>query len=184
MKIGYCRCSTEEQNTARQEVLMVQLGVERVYIDRISGKSTQRPQLQEMMSFCRAGDTIIVSEIARFARNTKDLLALIEDLSKKGVDFVSQKEAIDTTTPQGKFMLTVFAAVAELERESILQRQAEGIAIAKAEGKFKGRRKREIDNFDSVVELWNAKLITAREAAKRLGISTNTLYRRIKDHSC
>ena len=134
MKIGYIRISTADQNTARQELLMEQLGVDEVYIDRMSGKNTNRPELKKMMEYVRRGDTVIVESISRFARNTRDLLELVEKLSAKGVEFVSKKETIDTTTPTGKFMLTVFGAVAELEREYILQRQREGIAIAKANG--------------------------------------------------
>ena len=135
MKIGYIRVSTREQNTVRQEQLMETLGVEEVYIDRMSGKNTDRPELKKMLEYVRRGDTVIVESISRFARNTRDLLELVERLTERGVEFVSQKETIDTSTPTGKFMLTVFGAVAELEREYILQRQQEGIAIAKAEGK-------------------------------------------------
>ena len=109
MKIGYIRVSTQEQNTIRQEVLMKSLGVDEIYIDRMSGKNANRPELQKMMEYVRRGDTVIVESISRFARNTRDLLELIEKLSEKGVEFVSRKEAIDTTTPTGKFMLTVFA---------------------------------------------------------------------------
>ena len=138
MKIGYIRISTTDQNTARQELLMEQLGVDKVYIDRMSGKNTNRPELQKMMEYVRRGDTVVVESISRFARNTRDLLELVEKLTAKGVEFISKKEAIDTTTPTGKFMLTVFGAVAELEREYILQRQREGIAIAKANGIYKG----------------------------------------------
>ena len=140
MKIGYIRCSSEQQNTTRQEVLMQELGVDEVFIDKLSGKNTDRPQLKKMMSYVRKGDTVIVSEISRFARNTRDLLELIEILTQKEVEFVSKKEAIDTTTPTGKFMLTIFGAVSELERTYILSRQAEGIAIAKSMGKYKGRK--------------------------------------------
>ena len=93
-----------------------------------------------MLAFARAGDTIIVESISRFARNTRDLLELVEQLTAKGIEFVSKKEAIDTSTPTGKFMLTVFGAVAELERGYLLQRQKEGIAIAKQQGKYKGRK--------------------------------------------
>ena len=140
MKIGYIRVSTEEQNTVRQETLMEELGVDEIYIDKASGKSSERPQLKKMMQFVRRGDVVIVESISRFARNTKDLLNLIEDLSVKDVTFISKKEAIDTTTPSGKFMLTIFGAVAELERKYILQRQREGIEIAKKQGKYKGRQ--------------------------------------------
>ena len=108
MKIGYVRASTVDQNTARQEVLMESLGVDQVYIDCVSGKNTDRPELRRMMTFVREGDTVIVESISRFARNTLDLLDLVERLTSKGVEFVSKKEAIDTTTPSGKFMLTIF----------------------------------------------------------------------------
>ena len=107
MKIGYIRISTADQNIARQEVLMRELGVENMFIDRMSGKNTNRPELQRMLSFVREGDTVIVESISRFARNTRDLLDLVEQLTLKQVEFVSKKEAIDTTTPTGKFMLTV-----------------------------------------------------------------------------
>ena len=180
MKIGYIRISTAEQNTARQEVLMKELGVENVFIDRMSGKNTNRPELQKMMSFVREGDVVIVESISRFARNTKDLLELVEKLTEKNVEFVSKKEAIDTTTPTGKFMLTIFGAVAELEREYILQRQREGIAIAKENGVYKGRKPIERPDFDSVVSLWQKGEITAVEAIKRLDMKPSTFYRKVK----
>ena len=180
MKIGYVRVSTAEQNTARQEVLMKELGVEQVYIDRMSGKNTDRPELKRMLAFARAGDTIIVESISRFARNTKDLLELVEQLTAKGVEFVSKKEAIDTTTPTGKFMLTVFGAVAELEREYILQRQREGIAIAKEQGKYKGRTPIVSPEFEEVTAKWRSGAITATEAMRTLHVSKSTFYRRTK----
>lgn len=104
LKIGYIRVSTQEQNTLRQEVLLDRLGVEQIFIDKVSGKDTNRPELHTMLDFVRKGDVVIVESISRFARNTKDLLELVERLTDKGVAFVSQKEAIDTTTPTGKFM--------------------------------------------------------------------------------
>ena len=147
---------------------MQELSVYEVYIDRLSGKNTDRPELKKMMDYVRKGDTVIVESISRFARNTRDLLVLIEKLTEKGVEFVSRKEAIDTTTPTEKFMLTVFGAVAELEREYILQRQREGIAIAKAQGKYTGRKSIERSNFDAVEKLWRAGTISAAEAMRRL----------------
>lgn len=179
MKIGYIRVSTTEQNTIRQELLMKELGVDEIYIDKISGKNTQRPQLKAMLEYVRRGDTVIVSEISRFARNTKDLLDLVETLTAKGVEFVSKKEAIDTTTPTGKFMLTVFGAVAELEREYILQRQKEGIAAAKSKGKYKGRTAKQYDNFDAIVQKWREGRITAIQAMRKLGMSKSNFYRRV-----
>lgn len=181
MKIGYIRVSTTDQNTARQEVLMKELGVDEVYIDKASGKSKDnRAQLYTMLEYVRKGDTVIVESISRFARNTKDLLELVDILTKKEVEFVSKKEAIDTTTPTGKFMLTIFGAVAELEREYILQRQKEGIAIAKSEGKYKGRTRKEYPDFDKIVGLWRNRKITATEAMKRLGMSKTNFYRRVR----
>lgn len=181
MKIGYIRISTADQNTARQEVLMRELGVEQVFIDRMSGKNTDRPELKRMMSFVREGDTVIVEAISRFARNTKDLLELVEQLTAKQVEFISKKEAIDTTTPTGKFMLTVFGAVAELEREYILQRQREGIAVAKQNGVYKGRKPIEHPRFNEIVSLWKGGDITAVEAMKRLDMKPSTFYRKVKE---
>nr|WP_297283178.1 recombinase family protein [uncultured Agathobaculum sp.] len=180
MKIGYIRVSTEEQNPARQQTLLHELGVDEIFIDKASGKNTDRPELQRMLNYVRKGDTVIVESISRFARNTRDLLELVEQLTTKEVEFVSKKEAIDTTTPTGKFMLTVFAAVAELEREYILQRQREGIAIAKAQGKYHGRAPLSLpDNFNAVVAQWRRGEITAREAMRRTGLKPNTFYRRV-----
>ena len=179
MKIGYIRVSTQEQNTIRQEAMMKILGVDEIYIDRMSGKNTERPELKRMLSFVRQGDTVIVESISRFARNTRDLLELVEQLTAKGVEFVSQKESIDTSTPTGKFMLTVFGAVAELEREYILQRQREGIEIAKTKGKYKGRKPISSPDFDKVAAQWRRGELTAVQAMKRLGMSKATFYRRV-----
>ncbi len=180
MIIGYIRISSTDQNTARQEVLMKELKVEQIFIDRMSGKNPDRPELKRMMSFVREGDTVIVESISRFARNTRDLLSLVEQLLAKNVEFKSNKEAIDTATPTGKFMLTVFGAVAELEREYILQRQKEGIAIAKANGIYKGRKPIERAELVSVVAQWRAGKITAVQAMKQLDMKPSTFYRRVK----
>lgn len=177
MLIGYVRVSTAEQNSARQEVLMQQLGAQQMYIDRASGKNTDRPQLQKMLSFVRQGDTVVVESISRFARNTKDLLELIEQLNAKEVGFISKKEAIDTGTPTGKFMLTVFAAVAELEREYILQRQKEGIALAKQAGKYKGRKPIDRTALQPVLDEYRKGQLTAAQAMRKMGVSKSTFYR-------
>ena len=180
MKIGYVRVSTEEQNTARQEIMLRELGVDELFVDRASGKNADRPELNRMMNFVRRGDTVIVESISRFARNTSDLLALVERLTEKQVEFVSRKEAIDTTTPTGKFMLTVFAAVAELEREYILQRQREGIAIAKQQGKYRGRPPKAYPDFERIAARWQKGEITAVQAMKQLGMSKTRFYERVK----
>lgn len=184
MKVGYVRVSTEEQNTARQDVLMEQLGVEKVFVDKASGKSKDRPGLTEMMAFVREGDTVIVESISRFARSTKDLLNLVEQLAAKKVEFVSQKETIDTSTPQGRFMLTVFAAMAQLEREQTRQRQAEGIAIAKAQGKYKGRKPIAVDEalFTEQYRLWKNGETSPKFMMKKLGLTHATFYRKVAEY--
>ena len=183
MLVGYIRVSTAEQNTVRQEVLMESLGVEILFIDKASGKNAERPELIRMMEFVRQGDTIVVESISRFARNTRDLLELVERLTAKGVEFVSKKESIDTSSPTGKFMLTVFGALSELERESLLQRQREGIEIAKAEGKYKGRKPVAINEakLRAVCIRWRAGEITATTAMNEVGLKPNTFYRRVKE---
>lgn len=182
MKVGYVRCSTIEQNEARQMKMMEDHHIEKVFVDKASGKNTDRKELLAMMSFVRAGDSVTVESISRIARNTQDLLSIVAKFSVKGVEFISLKENIDTTTPQGRFMLTVFGALAELERESILERQREGIEIAKAAGKYKGRQPMKIDEdrFRAVCARWRADEITATAAMQELGLKPNTFYRRVK----
>lgn len=180
MKIGYVRVSTQEQNTIRQEVMMAELGVDELYIDKASGKNLDRPELRKLLHYVRRGDTVIVESISRFARNTRDLLDLVEQLTAREVEFVSRKEAIDTTTASGKFMLTIFGAVAELEREYILQRQREGISIAKAQGKYTGRKPIQNPDFGKVTAKWRSGQITAVQAMKQLGMSKATFYRNVK----
>ena len=118
---------------------MQELGVERVFIDRQSGKDTSRPELQRLLVFVREGDVVVVESISRFARCAKDLLELIEQLTAKGEEFISKKESLDTSTPSGRFVLTIFGAVAQLEREYLLQRERAGSAVAKRAGKYQGR---------------------------------------------
>ena len=183
MRVGYVRVSTVEQNTARQEVLMEQLGVERVYLEKVTGKTTSgREQLAAMLEFVREGDVVVVESISRMARNTKDLLEIVDQLESTGVGFVSQKESIDTGTPAGKFMLTVFGAIAQLEREYILSRQREGIEIAKKNGKYKGRKAIEVDEalFREVYLRWKSQDCTAVEAMRELGLKPSTFYRKVR----
>jgi len=183
MKVGYVRCSTAEQNEARQLQMMEVQGAEKVFVDKASGKNTDRPQFHEMMNFIRHGDTVVVESISRIARNTRDLLAITSEFMERGVEFVSLKESIDTTTPQGRFMLTVFGAMAEMERESILERQSEGIAIAKEQGKYKGRKPQgvNVDQMREVCARWRAGEITAVSAMNEVGLKSNTFYRRVKE---
>lgn len=182
MLIGYARVSTIEQNEARQIEQLKEKNVDKIFTDKKSGKNTDREALNEMLAFVRDGDTVITESISRIARSTRDLLNIVDTLTQKNVDFISLKESIDTTTPQGKFMLTVFAAMAELERENILQRQKEGIAIAKSQGKYKGKPPIKIDEkqFKAVCKRWRSGDITATQAMKELNLKPNTFYRRVK----
>jgi DNA invertase Pin-like site-specific DNA recombinase len=182
MKIGYVQCSTAEQNEARQLKMMEEQYAEKVFIDKASGKNTDRQAFKEMMAFVRTEDIVIVESISRIARNTRDLLAIVSELTEKGVEFISLKENIDTTSPTGRFMLTVFGALAELERENILERQREGIEIAKSEGKYKGRKPIATDDFPIVYEQWKSDMITARKGMELLNIKANTFYRRVKQY--
>jgi DNA invertase Pin-like site-specific DNA recombinase len=187
MKLFYCRVSTANQREDRQIQAAKELGIdeENIFIDKQSGKDTNREQLKALLQFCRRGDVVYCESISRIARNTKDLLNIVEELNKKQVDFVSLKESIDTTTPQGKFMLTIFGAMAELERECILQRQAEGIALAKQLNKYKGRKPKDIDKeaFKKMCEEWRQGSRTAVSIQKKFNISGQTFYRWVKEQS-
>ena len=161
---------------------MKDLGVEKVYIDKMSGKNADRPALKEMLGFVRDGDTIVTSEISRLARNTKDLLNIVSELEEKGVVFKSNKEAIDTSTKMGRFLIMIFGAVAELERNYLLSRQKEGIRVAKMEGRYKGRKKIEVKDFEEIYCLWKDKKISSKRAMELLNLKPNTFYRRVKEH--
>ncbi len=180
-KIGYIRVSSVDQNTDRQEVALKELKVDKIFTEKLSGKNTNRPELHRMLDYVREGDVLYIESISRLARSTKDLLSLVQTLQDKHVDLVSLKENIDTTTPQGRFILTIFGALSELERENILQRQREGIEIARQNGKVLGRPVIETPkDWDKVINLWNRGEITAIEAMKRLNMNRGTFYRRLK----
>lgn len=185
MKIGYVRVSTQEQNEARQIEALNEKGVEKIFQEKISGKNTNRPELQNMLDFVREGDTIYVHDFSRLARSTKDLLEIVERLNKKGVTLVSNKEAIDTSTPQGKLMLTMLGAIYEFERTNLLERQAEGIAIAKREGKYKGRKPVEVDDalWTKHYNRYMNREINKGELCKALNISRPTLEKMLKQAS-
>ncbi len=181
-KIGYIRVSTLDQNTDRQEIALSDLGIEKIFIEKISGKNTERPQLKKMLEYVRDGDTLYIESISRLARSTRDLLSIVQQLQDKKVDLVSLKENIDTTTPQGRFILTIFGALSELERESTLQRQREGIVAAQLKGKKFGRPKVEKPkDWDRIISLWKKGEITAVDAMQKLNLNRGTFYRRVKE---
>ena len=179
MKIGYVRVSTVEQHEERQVVeLQEKVGVERTFIDKLSGKNTERPELQKIIDFAREGDTIYVSEFSRLARSTKDLLDIVQKLKDKDVQVVSLKENFDTTTPAGELAMTLFAAIATFERKIMLERQKEGIALAKARGVYRGRKQKpKPSNWPELVERYQRRDIrSVSELARICGCSRNTIY--------
>ncbi|MGH4120276.1 recombinase family protein [Clostridium sp.] len=182
----YIRISSKEQNTIRQEVKAKEYHVplDHVYIEKVSGKNvTDRPVLNNMMATLKSGDKLVVDSISRFARNTKDLIELIEKLNNKGVIFVSLKEAIDTTTPTGMFMLTIFGAVAQLERDYLKDRQMEGIAIAVTEGKYKGRKSIEYPKlWERYYKMMQDGDICGVNVMKILGLKKTTFYKLINQY--
>ena len=182
MLIGYARVSSSDQNEARQIEEFEKLGTEKNFIDKQSGRNCDRPQLKEMLNFVREGDIIVVSEYSRLARNVQDLLNIITELKNKNVELRSLKESLDTTTPQGKLMLTIFAGLAEFERDMIHQRQLEGIAIAKQKGLYKGRQPVQYDKelFRKECRKWRNGEQTARETMKKLNMKPNRFYRTVK----
>lgn len=183
-KIGYIRVSTIEQHTDRQEMLLSELGIEKFFIEKASGRTAERTQLKKMLEYVREGDILYIESISRLARSTRDLLTLAQTLQEKKVELISIKEHIDTTTPQGRFVLTIFAALSELERENIFQRQREGIAAAHLKGKKFGRPPLETPkDWHKVITMWKNGEITAVDAMKRLKMNRGTFYRRVKEIS-
>lgn len=183
MNIAYIRVSTVEQNLDRQKVGLEKYNIEKWFEEKVSAKDTNRPALKAMLDFAREGDKIYIWDFSRLARSTKDLLELVEIMQNKKIDLISIKENLNTTTPTGKLMLTMIGAINEFERTNLLERQREGIAIAKNKGKYKGRKKKEIDNnFIELYEKWKSREITASHFASEMGMSRVTLYKRIDEY--
>lgn len=182
MNIGYVRVSTVDQNEARQIEGLQKYGIEKWFTEKVSGKNTNRPQLQAMLEFAREGDTVYVHDFSRLARSTKDLLDIVETLTEKKIHLVSNKEAIDTSTPQGKLMLTMIAAIYEFERTNMLERQREGIAIAKANHVYKGRKEIKVDpdQWKKLHDQYMRREINKVQFAKALNVSRPTLDKLLK----
>lgn len=186
MKIAYVRVSTVEQNEERQVEGLEKHGIEKWYIEKISGKNINRPELQRMLNEVEPGDIVYVHDFSRLARSTKDLLDIVERLNARNIHVVSNKENIDTNTNSGKLMLTMFAAIYEFERTNMLERQEEGIEIAKREGKYKkcGRKKVDLNARDeSLIKDYASGIIkTKAELAMMLNVSRPTLNRILVDY--
>ena len=179
--VAYIRVSTEEQNYESQMEAMKDLEFAKVFTEKLSAKDTNRPELQNMLDYVREGDTVYVKDFSRLARSTKDLLNIIDIFENKKVKLISIKEKLDTSTPAGKLMVTMLGAIYEFERANLLERQKDGIAVAKKEGKYKGRKKiQKPDNWQEVYTDWSRRKITAKKACELLKLKTNTFYNFVK----
>jgi len=181
---GYVRVSTVEQNEQRQiDLLMKQFAIpmEDIYVDKVSGVKANRPALAQLQKVLRAGDTVIVESLSRVSRTSADLLQLLEDWDKRGIIFVSLKEAVDFSTTTGKLMLTILAALAEFERSIILERVQEGIASARDRGKVGGRKRTDRKRLEKAMRLYASKAHTLKEIREITGVSSPVLYRAMKD---
>lgn len=182
-KAAYVRVSTAEQNEARQREALAVRGIDKWFIEKASGKNTDRPEFQKMLDWVREGDTIYIHDLSRIARSTKDLLDLLDVLREKGVALVSDKESIDTSTATGKLLVTMVAAINEFERANLLERQREGIAIAKREGKYKGRKAVTVPDLPRHYDRWQRREVSKAALARELGISRPTLDRLFSDYN-
>lgn len=182
-KVAYVRVSTAEQNEARQREALAVRGIDKWFIEKASGKNTDRPEFQKMLDWVREGDTIYIHDLSRIARSTKDLLDLLDVLREKGVALVSDKESIDTSTATGKLLVTMVAAINEFERANLLERQREGIAIAKREGKYKGRKAVTVPDLPRHYDRWQRREVSKAALARELGISRPTLDRLFSNYN-
>lgn len=180
MKVAYVRVSTLDQNEERQVEALKKYNIEKWYIEKISAKDMQRPKLNEMLDFVRDGDSVYILSFDRLARSTKDLLNITELFEQKNVSMISLKENFDTSTPTGRLLLTMIAAINTFERENILERQKEGIMIAKRKGKYVGKKVKEIKDFETHYKRYLSREVSKNQLSKELKISRPTLDRLIK----
>ena len=179
--VGYVRVSTVEQNEGRQVAALKPHSIDKWYIDKCSGKDTDRPQFKAMLDYIREGDTVFVEDFSRLSRSVADLLKILESCKHKKIRLVSLKENTDTSTPTGELFVTIVAAINQFERRNILERQAEGIALAKSKGVYKGRKRiQRPDNWSDVYARWKRREITGAQAMKELDLKRNTFYNFVK----
>ena len=180
--IAYIRVSTVEQNEARQKEALQPYNIDKWFVEKASGKDTKRPKLQELLEYIREDDTVYVEEFSRLGRSTADLLSIVQQIEDLGTKFVSLKENFDTKTPAGRLQMTMMAAIAEFERAMILERQREGIEIAKRAGKYKGRKKINIPDIEAYYKRYMTRQATKTMIANELGISRTTLDKLFKEY--
>ena len=181
-KLAYVRVSTEEQNEARQVEALKQYDIDKWFIEKVSGKDMNRPKLREMLDYAREGDTIYIHDFSRISRSVADLMTLTKDLQERGIHLKSNKEGFDTMTPMGRAMIGFIAIINQFERENMLERQREGIEIAKREGKYKGRKKTEIADMAGVYYDWVTRHKSKATLAREHDISRPTLDRLLKEY--
>jgi len=176
--VGYARVSTDDQNLDLQTDALTQAGRERLFTDEMSGAKSERPGLNEALSFIRSGDTLVVWRLDRLGRSLKDLVQRVEQLRKRGVGFRSLHEHIDTTSPVGKFQFHVFSALAEFERELIRERTLAGLQAARSRGRLGGRKRQMTpEKVKMAARLMRDPAIQVEEICRTLGVSRTTLYR-------
>lgn len=184
MKIGYARVSTLEQNLDRQIDQLEKEGCERIYSEKISGTKNNRSELHRMLDALRPGDTVIVSELTRLSRSQKFLIELVDRFSQTGVNIKSLKEIwLDTTTPHGRLIFSVFAGLSQFERDSTQLRTLEGLAAARARGRKGGRPSVDHKKIELALKLYDSNACTVSEITKTTGISKATLYTYLKQRN-
>ncbi len=182
MRIGYARVSTADQTLEAQRDQLAAAGCGRVFADIASGADAGRAELAAALDYARAGDSLVVVRLDRLARSLKQLVATVEDLAARDVGLISLTEAIDTTTPGGRLVLHVFAALGEFERDLIRERTRAGLAAARARGRVGGRPPAlSPDDLAAARALLAERRFTAREVARRLGVAPSTLYRHLAE---
>ena len=181
MKIGYARVSTLDQQTLRQIDQLKEVGCERIYEEKASGTKRDREELNRMMDALREGDVVIVTELSRLSRSVKDLFEIVDKIHKVGADIQSIKETwINTVSPQGKLLFTIFAGISQFERDLIHQRTMEGLKAARARGRNGGRPPKDKSKIELALGLYDSKACSISQILETTGISKTTLYRYIR----
>jgi DNA invertase Pin-like site-specific DNA recombinase len=178
--IGYARVSTLDQDLTAQLAQLKAAGCDRIYQEKASGVKQDRPELTAMLDYVREGDTVTVCKLDRVARSTKHLLDIVDTLEAKRVTFKVLNINLDTSSPTGKLMLSMLGAIGQFEREMMLERQREGIQLAKDAGAYKGRKPTAREKAADVMQLLSEGL-TKEATAERLGIGVASVYRIAKD---
>ncbi len=180
MILGYARVSTQEQNLDRQMDQLKEAGCEKIFCEKITGTKKDRPEFDRLLDQIRSGDTIIISELTRLSRSTKDLFQIVEMIEKKRANIKSIKELwVDTTTPQGKLMFTIFAGISQFERDLISQRTKEGLASARMRGRNGGRPSKPKKDIELALKMYDSKEYSISEITKATGVSKTSIYRYI-----